>query len=138
MSDNSSPIDNLEVNTERNYVLVSVNPKVYPLEVVYSAAYTFIDRAYVILDGDVSSEILVELRPKSGQPLELLGREFNNELLNYAASAVQSLRNQEVRDAIVRRAFLTNSGSSDQQQADDFVSDPEGIAQPWKQPGQGD
>lgn len=138
MPGNPSPIDNIEINSEEKYVLVSINPKIYPLEVVYSAAYTFIDRAYVILDGNVSEEILVELRPKSGLELEILGREFNNELVNYAASAVQSLRNQEVRDAIVRRAFLTNSGSSGQKAADDFVSDPAGIAQPWKQPEQGD
>jgi len=132
MSDGSSAIDNIEVNASGKYALVSVNPKIYPLEVVYSAAYTFIDRAYVIIDGDVSEEILVELRPKSGADLELLGREFNNELVNYAASAVQSLRNQEVRDAIVRRAFLTNSGPSEP--LNDLISDPEGIAQPWKQP----
>lgn len=133
----SSPIDNIEVNPDGNFVLVSVNPKIYPLEIVYSAAYTFIDRAYITLDGNVSDEILVELRPKASQDLETLGREFNNELVNYAASAVQSLRNQEVRDAIVRRAFLTNSGSKEQS-ADGFVSDPEGIAQPWKQPEQRD
>ena len=133
MSDNPSPLDNLEVNSEGKYVLVSLNPKIYPLEVVYSAAYTFIDRAYVIFDGNISEEILVELRlKKKDQDLTILGREFNNELVNYAASAVQSFKNQEVRDAIVRRAFLTNSGSS--KSTDDIVSDPEGIAQPWKQP----
>lgn len=131
-----SPIDNIEVSPEANYVIVSLNPKIYPLEVVYSAAYMFIDRAYVILDGDLSEEVLVELRPKKeGQDLQILGREFNNELVNYAASAVQSLRGQEVRDAIVRRAFLTNSGS---EPADDFVNDPDGIAKPWKQPESAD
>jgi len=127
-------IDNLEVDPDGNFVLVSVNPKIYPLEIVYSAAYVFIDRAYVILDGDVSDEIFVELRPKSGQDPMTLGREFNNELLNYAASAVQSLRSQNVRDAIVQRAFVTNSGAP--APSGDFRSDPKGIASLWKQPEQ--
>jgi len=136
MSGRKTPIDNIEVDPESNSVLVSLNPKIYPLEIVYSAAYAFIDRAYVILDGDVSEEILVELRPKASLDPETLGREFNNELVNYAASAVQSLRSQEVRDAIVRRAFLTNEGAS--APSDDFRNDPKGIANLWKQPEQKD
>lgn len=101
-----------------NAACLSVNPKVYPLDVVYAASYVFIDKAYVILDGDPHNEILVELRLKGEGDLEKLGYEFYNELLNYAMYKTRSAQNQNVREAIIKRALLT---------AED---DPEGITKP--------
>ena len=46
------------------YITVSVNPKIYPLEIVYSASYVLLDKAYVMIDGDPAKEIIIELRPK--------------------------------------------------------------------------
>ena len=38
--------------SDRNIKLPeNINPKVYVLETVYSAAYVFLDRAYILLDG---------------------------------------------------------------------------------------
>ncbi len=104
-------IDNIEVHKDEGYVVVSVNPKIYSLPVVYAAAYVMIDRAYVILDGEPNEEILVKLRPKqSGYDLEKLGREMNEELLNYSVYMVQSVQNKEIRDAIMKRAMETHEG----------------------------
>lgn len=149
--------ENIEVKDDR--VVVSVNPKIYSLEVIQSAAYVFLDKVYVIVDGDPESEIFVELRPKENTDLEKLGLEFNNELVNYAVYDIQSKRNKEVRDAIVNRVFLSHDGSyfpeedqpqKVQQQCDckseltddekellkddniiGFEDDPLGIAEPW-------
>ena len=41
-----------------------MNPKIYPIDVVYAAAYVMIDRAFIILDGDPKEEIKVEIRKK--------------------------------------------------------------------------
>lgn len=103
--------DNLEIDEPGQSLVVKVNPRFYPLEVIYSAAYALLDRAYVTLDGDPQQEILVKMRPvqPSGADLERLGREFNNELLNYTMYAVQSERNKAVRDAIIQRALLTST-----------------------------
>lgn len=136
-----SVINNLEIHKKEGYVLVSVNPRIYPLQIIYSAAYVLMDRAYIILGGDPQEEVLVEIRPKSKrESLEKLGREFNNELINYAVYTIQTARNQDVRDAIVRRAFLTNEnaeagadpcGCPPSEGASSYRDDPEGIAKPW-------
>lgn len=105
-------IDNLQIDDAEGTLVVKVNPRFYPLEVIYSASYALLDRAYVVLDGDPQQEILVKLRPlhAGASDLERLGREFNNELLNYTMYAIQVERNKAVRDAIIQRALLTSTG----------------------------
>ena len=104
-------IDNLEIYSD--HVIVSVNPKIYTLDVVYSAAYVLIDRAYIVINGDPEEEIIVEIRAKDKTKNEEIGRDFNNELINYAVYKSQSAANQEVKDAIVKRALLTNIGAEE-------------------------
>lgn len=107
---NSKGINNLEIDKKGRYLIVSVNPKIYPLEVIYSAAYVFIDRAYLLIDGDPEEEVFVQMRPKNkNENMENLGNEFNNELLNYAVYVVQAMKNQPLRKAIIERALMTNS-----------------------------
>ncbi|RLI93381.1 MAG: hypothetical protein DRO89_00005 [Candidatus Altiarchaeales archaeon] len=124
-----SSIDNIEINKDENYLIVSVNPKIYNLDIVYYAAYVLMDRAYAILGGDPEREILVELRPKDNTDLETLGREFNNELLNYAVYMKQSAKNQRLREAILQRVLMTNLAPVEGEEA----KDPEGIARPWRE-----
>lgn len=154
---------NLDVNPEDGYVIVSVNPKIYPLDVVLSSAYAFIEKCYCLVDGNPSDEIIVELRPKDKKAdLEVIGREFNNELLNYANYAVQTLRNQKLREAIIDRVLMTNfvePGTEESttqcceaipsetapvqeplpelvkpwEEDDGWSDDPEGIAVPWEE-----
>lgn len=127
--------DNLEIHKKDNFVIISVNPKLYPLEVIYSAAYIFIDKAYVMIDGDPREEILVQLRPKASTDVEVLGREFNNELLNYMVYMHRTIRSQGIREAIVQRALATNAQTSQpspQAESPSYIEDPEKIAKPWK------
>jgi len=125
------------IQNHKNYVLISLNPKIYPLEVVHSAAYAMIDRAYIILDGDPAEEIFVELRPKDKKHAKDLALEFTNELLNYAVYYNQSRLNKEVRDSIIRTVFATNSQESEtagvveETGSCEKVDDPLGIAKPW-------
>ena len=142
-------IGNLELNSEENMVIVTVNPKMYDRKIVYAAAYTFLDKVFVVLEGDPEDEILVELRPKEKVDLEELGRDFNNELINYAVYYSQLDKNQFIRDTIIQKA-TSNMGVSNEYDTcdpntleDDSVSntdyevegnfedDPLGIAKPW-------
>lgn len=119
-------LNNMEVHREGNYLIVSVNPRLYPLSVVYSAAYHMLDEAYVILFGDPNEEILVEMRPKDKKTdVELLGRKLNNELVNCAVYQVRSERNRTIRDAIVKKAFETNNMPNPRSE------ETEGIIIPW-------
>ena len=99
-------VANMEVHKDTNYVVVSINTKIYPIDVIQLAAYVMIDKAYIILDGDPNQEISVELRGKDqGISAEELGREFNNQLLNYAVYKIQSEKNKEVKDALIKSAL---------------------------------
>jgi len=125
------------------------------LHTVYSASYVFLDRCYIMLDGDPEKEILVELRLKKDSNLELgvLAREFFNELLNYAFYEEQSRKNAPLRNTLLRAALLSNIGvqefeseeekcNEDLEDADwseiedledEEFEDPEGIAVPWEE-----
>lgn len=128
-------IYNLEINKEDRFVLVSINPKIYPLNVIYSAAYMFIDRAYVMIDGDPESKVIVELRPKKSlEDLNKLGGDFNNELLHYAVYETQSKESSMIRAVLMKRVLLTNTGD---QTEEDWFENPEGITIPWEE-DQGD
>jgi len=128
-----SSIDNIEINKEGNYLLVSVNPKIYGLDIVYYASYVLMDRAYVILNGNPEKEIFVELRPKDNSDLEALGREFNNELLNYAVYMKQSAKNQRLREAILQRVLMTNLTPLEGEEPKGMMEDAERIAKPWRE-----
>ena len=99
---------NFEI-TPDNTIIISVNPKLYALEIVYSAAYMFIDKFYTILNGNPEKEIDVELIPKSKdiskEELEKAALEFNNELINYSVYAVQAARTSGIRQAIIQAAL---------------------------------
>ena len=125
----------------KDCVSLSINPKIYPLQVVHAAAYMMIDRAYVIIDGNPEEELIIEIRPKEKQDLRKMGYEFSNELLNYAVYYNQSKMNKGVREAIIQRAFLTNMSPPAQVKdtcdkpekfKGGYVKDPLGISKPWK------
>lgn len=97
-------IHNIEINKKENYVKISVNPKIYPLHIIYSAAYVFLDKAFVNIEGNPEEEIFVTLIPKqSNMNLEVLGRDFNNELINYAAFSIRYGLTKQIREKIVEK-----------------------------------
>jgi len=144
MEEELSMQGNLEINKKEGYIMVSVNPKIYPLDIVLSSAYIFTDTCYVLVDGDPNEEIIVELRPKNKEEnIEEIGRKFNNELINYANYAVQAIKNERLREAIFSRVLLTNAieipRAANQENLDYLekeakpwkLEDPEEIAVPW-------
>ena len=143
MDEEVSMQGNLEINKKDGCVLISVNPKIYPVDVVLSSAYIFTDKCYVLVDGDPNEEIIVELRPKNKEEnIEIIGRDFNNELINYANYAVQAIKNERLREAILNRVLLTNSVEKNEDATNDYLEkeakpwkfdDPEGIAKPWEE-----
>lgn len=133
MARDAFSIDNLEIHKGKSNVIISVNPKVYPIDTIFSAAYIFIDKAYVIVDGDPSEEIIVQLKAKDKKTdLEKLGREFNNELINYSFYAAQTAKNMPIRTAIVQRAFFTQAQKEPEIEFAKPVGNIEEVAKPWK------
>ena len=63
-----------------DYLLISLNPNIYPIDTVKKTCRKFLNRATIMLDGDPESEILVEIRAKN---LKTLAKEFANSLLQW-------------------------------------------------------
>ena len=129
-------IRNFEIDKKENSAFILLNPKIYPLEVIYSAGYVFLDRAYVLLDGDPKTEVIVQLKAKNkSEDLEKLALDFNNELVSYAVYVVQAARTSEIRKAIVERALLSVEDTTHKEEKKvketEWIDDPLGIAKPW-------
>ena len=134
MEEEMSMQGNLEINKKDGCVMISVNPKIYPVDVVLSSAYIFTDSCYVLVDGDPHEEIIVELRPKDKkEDIEKIGRDFNNELVNYANYAVQAIKNSRLREAILNRVLLTNSVQAGDELNEDAYDASSPIAKPWEE-----
>ncbi len=99
-------MDNFEIR--EGSLVISVNPKIYPLDVIFSAAYIFTDKNYIVLDGNPEEEVLVEIKPKEKtDAMESIAGEFNNELINYGAYAVQMAKNAHMRLHILQKVLQT-------------------------------
>jgi His-Xaa-Ser system protein HxsD len=125
----------IKIDPEGKEATVLVNTKLYPPEVIYSAAYVFLDKAHFLFDGDPKKEVVVTIKPKeAGLDLKRLCLDFSNELINYSVYVIQAARKQAIREAIIRRALATNAEadeSADEAGEEDWLDDPEGIAKPW-------
>ncbi len=93
----------IKVDEKSGEVVVKVNARVFPIDLIYQAAYSLMDRAYVILDGDPEDTVYVIMKPRNYEgSLEELGRMLYDELLNFAFYAVQSVRNRGIREALLK------------------------------------
>jgi His-Xaa-Ser system protein HxsD len=129
---------------------LSLDTALYPRDVLYAAAYVFLDRAYVLLDRD-ESRFLVHLRGK--QPLDeatlrAMAGEFENELLAQALRHRVVKANQRIIDGITALAIsgatvggqpATAAGGDaaplidmENPGDDGFLDDPNDIAAPWE------
>jgi His-Xaa-Ser system protein HxsD len=129
---------------------LSLDIGLYPRDVMYAAAYVFLDRAYVLLDRD-GPRFLVHLRGKEAldeASLRAMAGEFENELLAQALRHRVVKANQRIIDGITALAIGGATGGSepsgdsmageppliDMQDPteDGFLDDPNGIAVPWE------
>ncbi len=124
---------------------LSLDVGLYPRDVLYAAAYVFLDRAYVLLDRQ-DSRFIVHLRAK--RPLEeatfrAMAGEFENELLAQALRHQVFDANQRIIEDVVAVAIAGatagveppgGGGAAPElgDAEDGFLTDPQGIAQPFE------
>lgn len=124
---------------------LSLDIGLYPRDVLFGAAYVFLDRAYVLLDRD-GDRFLVHLRGK--QPLDeaalrAMAGEFENELLAQALRYRVVKANRKIIDGITALAIGGATGGEpngdelslidmEDPGDDGFLDDPDGIAAPWE------
>jgi len=127
---------------------LSLDSSLYPRDILYAAAYVFLDRAYVLLDRE-GSRFLIHLRGKQAideATLRAMAGEFENELLAQALRHKVIKANQKIIEGITALAISGAAGGAGfdegatdaplidlQDPADDgFLDDPLGIATPWE------
>lgn len=121
---------------KNNLLVLRLNSLIYPLEAIYLTCYTFIDRAYLFLDGDPQKEIKVTIKGKknlSKKQLEGLAGEFLNELLNSTLRIKLGERNKKIRQYIVERALVSAAKDENLDESVSHLDDPLGIAVPWEE-----
>jgi His-Xaa-Ser system protein HxsD len=133
---------------------LSLDIGLYPRDVLYAAAYVFLDRAYVLLDRQ-ESRFIVHLRgkrPLDEPTLQAMAGEFENELLAQALRHLVVDANQRIIEDVVAVAIAGASAGVEpdagpaaehaplidpRDPEDGFVADPLGIARPWEPEKQG-
>jgi His-Xaa-Ser system protein HxsD len=142
-----STIEALEPATSS--LTLSLDVGLYPRDVLYAAAYVFLDRAYVLLDR-VESRFVVHVRgkrPLDAATLQAMAGEFENELLAQALRLRVADANQRIIEGVVAVAIAGAAGDPDGTDGtalagaplmdpadpeDGFVSDPNGIGKPFE------
>ncbi len=100
---------NEHIKIKEGYAVISINPEIYSLPIIYSAAYVFLDKAYIVLDKE-NGKITAYLKPKENEDIRKLAMDFYNELLNYAHYSQRVKENHEITKMIIQRAlFSTDS-----------------------------
>jgi His-Xaa-Ser system protein HxsD len=124
-------------------VSLTVDESLYPLEAVYGAAFTFLDRCYVVLDRPEPARLRVSLTGKrpSRDPValrELLG-ELGNELLASAWRQQLARDQRPLVEAVTLRAMEGALGGPSLEELGRFefddaaLEDPLGIAVAWEE-----
>jgi len=102
-AESSKIIGNFDINKEENKVVLFINPKIFPVPVINKTASKFKDDVWVTMDGNPNEELLVELKPKKEQDLELLARQFNNKLLEFSTEGIQVNENNKTLISEIRQ-----------------------------------
>jgi len=97
-------LGNIDINGKS--ALISVNPKIYTLSAIFSAAQTLSDEAYFIIDGNPSEEIFVEIRGKKEEDATSLAYKFNEELVNHIVYEQRDMQTKKIKKMIMQKMLM--------------------------------
>lgn len=121
---------------------IEIDESLYPKDAVYGAAYTFIDRCYVLLERAGVGKIRVRLREKraGGFDPETVAGELENELLAQVWRKQLAEENRAYIEATTTRALAGAAGPPGLDELLDMdigeasaFEDPLGIAMSWEE-----
>ena len=127
----------IEASYGPNLVRWTLNAEVYaPRDIIYQAAYVFIDRAYLWLDLDETGAVLVTLRgktPLGPDELLALSGEFANELLHQRLRWQLAEQNKRLRELIVAKALFAAARPKEMAELQDKLLEAAEtpVARPW-------
>ncbi|MBI3565349.1 MAG: His-Xaa-Ser system protein HxsD [Elusimicrobia bacterium] len=90
-----------------------IDERIYPLEAVQNAAYSFTDRAFVRVEPSGTGKLKVTMTAKPALPASATVRgEFDNELVHQALRLRVSESNRKIREFIVTKALVSAQPSA--------------------------
>jgi len=132
--------------------VIRLKKELYPLDIIYTASYTYIDKCYILLDTPDDQHIDVQLIGKdqcSQEELQHLCGEFSNRLLNEIRRADLARQNEKLIESVVTRALAGALNSEMDPETEEALlnleeleqmdlteqpfDDPLGIAIPWEE-----
>jgi His-Xaa-Ser system protein HxsD len=87
---------------------IKLNKNLYPFDVVVSACYALMDKAYFIFDEDDRGNIIV--RSEAKEPEVGIGFLLKEELLSCLDYHKQTKKNKALRQDILKRALMLDMG----------------------------
>ena len=96
--------------------ILSINPKLYNLDMVYATAYVHLDTIWFLFDGDPTVEIIIHATRK--QPtlnLDQFAKQFMNELISISNYFKQLETNKSIITTILQRALFSASPETAQE-----------------------
>lgn len=95
--------------------VLTIQTAIYPLEAIYGACYSLMDRAYFALEGDPRSKVRVSIRAKADPAPKGadLADQFLEELLHHAIRQKTVQSNQKIRDYIITQALVSAQPASE-------------------------
>lgn len=141
---NHTQIETLDPSTST--LVLSLDCELYPRDVLYAAAYVFLDRAYILLDRE-NERYVVRLRgklPLDEATMRSMAGEFENELLAQALRSRVAQANQKIIEGVTALAISGATAHSQPGYAadgmidmenpslDGFLDDPNGLGRPWQ------
>lgn len=137
------PESQVDAEVSAGSVTVEVDESLYPLDAVYGASYTFLDRCYVLLDRSSPARVRITLTPKDTATGESVLRayagELQNELLSCAWRTQIVRENRAVIEAVTLQAVSGAMGPPSLDDLKDFdfseepFEDPLGIGLSWEE-----
>ena len=130
-----SKIETIDPSTSS--LALSLDTDLYSRDVLYAAAYVFLDRAYILLDR-VGDRYAIHLRgkhPLDEDALKAIAGEFENELLAQALRERVGEANKHIIEGITALAISgatspTAAPGVAAYRAPEFVNDPQGLGKP--------
>lgn len=82
------------------------------MDVIFSAAYSLMEKAYFMFDEDKNKNIIVKIEQK--KKAADIKSEFMQELLNYAVYKKNFEKTKNIREYILKRALLLVNDEKDE------------------------
>lgn len=138
----SQNLEELVFSHDDRRVSFVVDEAMFSRDVVFGAAYLFVDRCWVFLSSPSAQEIEVRLTSRnasvSEEELRELAGEFANELLNQGVRTQVGEKTAQIREYYLARAFFSDPNQSSidallaELDAEELEDDELEISVPWE------